>query len=145
MDPEDTIETPVSRRSARHAADLRVVIRYPCDRQIFSGPYQQQQTWARLQDISRHGARLVANRAFRLNALLTIEATVGRPALAIGISALVVWVTRVSEAFWTIGCEFEQQLSHALLKELVVGDESAHLPSPRFLERPQKERLAAKE
>jgi hypothetical protein len=103
-------------------SERRAWVRFPCDLDTecySSTAADQTRWWARLQDVSQGGLRLIVERRFEPGTILniTVEATGDEtpPAML----ARVVHVNAEPGGLWALGCRFARELSEKDLEFFV--------------------------
>ena len=111
-----------SSRAASTGSDRRAWVRFPCDlgSSCYSSTGDDRTRWdARLQDVSRGGARLVVDRRFEPGTILNIQVEHEGEDLPPVVLARVMHVSAESGGQWALGCKFARELSEKDLDLLV--------------------------
>jgi PilZ domain len=104
-------------------SDRRAWVRFPCDlgSSCCASAGDDRTRWtARMQDISRGGARVVVDRRFEPGTILNIQVeAAAREDIPSVLLARVVHVKAESGGFWALGCRFARELTEKDLYVLV--------------------------
>jgi hypothetical protein len=104
-------------------SERRAYIRFPCDlgTSCCASAGDDRTRWtARMQDISRGGARVIVDRRFEPGTILNIQVEgAEREELPPVLLARVVHVSAQSGGFWALGCRFARELNEKDLDVLV--------------------------
>jgi hypothetical protein len=110
------------------ASERRAWVRFPCDvgSSCCASAGDDRTRWtARMQDISRGGARVIVDRRFEPGTILNIQVEGGgREELPPVLLVRVVHVKAESGGFWALGCRFARELTEKDLHVLLGKNHS---------------------
>jgi c-di-GMP-binding flagellar brake protein YcgR len=110
-----------SAEAATACEERRIWVRYPCDRPTQYAPDDEPPQSARVLDISRGGAKIIAGQGHEPGSLISIELPGPDGKVMCAALACVVYARQGDEDKWVLGCSFSKELEEAHLHAFAAG------------------------